>query len=368
MAILLGGMALTSGGDDEPGGDDAEEAAERASTSSSSSSTTRRRTVVRTPRPTSTTVPPPIAPEAMGVRLAMLRTGEVVLIDIDGNGVTRREVPTLEGGARASTVGVPAVVRGSNLVFHSQDRVWSMPLHEQAPPRELADALVMIPAADHRDVWLVLAIDGRAAVQRWRGDGSISFPPLPLPVDWAPVAEVETGLVLRRGDRWQVWDPGTGETVRMSDAQSQLMAAHGRVVAWTGPCDVPVCSVHLTDVVTGDDRTVLLGATQLDWIAGGFSPDGRHLAMRAFRTPSPDRWEPGILLVDAIAGTARFVEMTDQNGGGATVTWSPDSRWLFMLPANGTPSTELEAYSPARDETVRLQLPSRSAGFVVVPY
>jgi Tol biopolymer transport system component len=154
----------------------------------------------------------------------------------------------------------------------------------------------------------------------------------------------------------------------MSEPSSRPVAAHGRTVAWMGPCDVPLCSVHLTDVVTGDDRAVLLGTTEVDWVAGKFSPDGRYLAVQAYRTPAPERWEPGVLVVDADAGAARFVEVSQANGGSPMLAWSPDGRWLLMSPVSGGPATDLEAYSPERDETIDLQLPSRSGGYVAVGY
>jgi hypothetical protein len=300
----------------------------------------------------------------------MLRTGEAALVDIDANTVTTRELQPLElsGSAVANNLGAPAVVRGDRLVFHASERAWSAVLSDQAPPRELAPALLVLAAVDPRDVWLVVAADGRAAVQRWRADGSFSAEPVPLPVDWAPVAELDAGLLLRRGSRWLVWDPATGATVRESEPDARPVAGHGRMVAWVGPCEVPLCSLHVTDVVTGEDRTVFLGVAQIDWGLGAFSPDGRHLAAPAFRTPTRETWEPGFLVVDVAAGTAQFEAVSPRNGGSGQVTWSADSRWLFVLEASGAPDGDVRAYSPDERRTIDLRLPNRGSGYAMVAY
>jgi hypothetical protein len=374
VAVLLGGLMLTSGND--PDGDDGERAAAEsgeaeAATSTSATTSTNLRvrpSIVR--RPTTTTIPPPIAPEPIGARLVVGRSDEVALIDINGNQTTTRSLPQLRVPQDQFPLQHDAMTRrGDQLVFQGADGIYVTGLLVVDEPRLLGEAVLFVPGLREREVWLVTAPPGHPpAVRRWRVDGTALTGIRPLPVDWMPVAEVEGGLVLRRADRFQIWDPATGAVSFTSDTSVNLLAAGGRTVAWQSYCDIPICSLHLTDTVTGADRPVHLGDVRVDYGRGAFSPNGRFLVVPGNRVGEGGSWYPGLVVVDLVSATARFASASGGQPLSGAITWAPDSRWAFMLAPEGDARARVTAYSPERDVFVELELPPDVRGSALVAY
>ena len=368
VAVLLAGLLLTSGGGD--GANDDDNGSARAAEAAESTTSTTRRTrpsIVR--RPTTSTLPPPISTQPIGARLAVVRDGELALVDVDANTWSTVAIPELVAGdGQAGVLTETVARRGDHLVFQAPDATFAVSLSAPGPARRLAESILFLSAVADDEVWVVQPPEGApASVQRYRTDGTALTEPRPLPVDWTPVGAVEGGLVLRRGSRFQVWDPATRTTALMSEPDVNVLGARGRTVAWHAGCELPICSLHLTDAVTGADRLVFLDDVQIDWGRGSFSPDGRHLLLHAHRVENQSSWRPGLLVVDLGAATARFLELDQPDLAGGPITWSADSRWAF-LQANRSGSRTVLAFSPGGEVFVELDLPREARGVAMAAY
>lgn len=370
VAVLLAGLLLTSGGD----ADDGDEAAEAAETSTSTtrrrSSTTRRDRSSTTRRSTTTTIPPPIADQPVGARLAVLRDGALSFVDIDADTTVTVEAEELTGVARpAPMLTVPLARRGDVLVFQGRDGTYVTSPREPGGHRLLGPSVLFVPGVAEDEVWTVEPPDGASAtVRRWRVDGAALGPSRQLPVDWVPFAAVEGGLVLQRGDRFQVWDPESGAASAVSDTSVSIVAAAGRLVAWHVHCQAPLCSMHLTDTVTGEDRPFFLGDIQLDWGGGSFSPDGRVLVAFGHRVENPNMWRQGLVLIDVATGAAEFLEAPRGDLYEAATAWSADGAWLFVLPNADPANRQVLAYSVATGSFTDVRLPRGAGGWALAAY
>ena len=369
VAVLLAAMLLTSGGGGEE--DDAEAEAAVPSTTATTTSTTDRRTrqsIVR--RTTTTTLPRPISTQPLGARLAVARDGELALVDVDANAWSLVPIETLSvDDAQPGMLIETLARRGDHLVFQGPDGTYAASLTDPGVVRMLAPSIMFVSASAEDEVWVVQPpVGGPATVQRFNTNGGAASRETALPVDWMPVGAVERGLVLRRGSRFQVWDPATGTASFTSEPDVNVLDARGRMVAWQVHCDLALCSLHLTDTVTGTDRPVFLDRVQIDWGRSRFSPDGRHLIAHAHRVENQRSWRPGLLVVDVGAATSRFVELTRDDLSGGSISWSPDGRWAFVLAGQPTGRAPVLAFSPDGDQVIELDLPSAVRGSIMAAY
>ena len=229
------------------------------------------------------------------------------------------------------------------------------------------DAIDVLPSPDLGHVWVVThdddtqerayglhEIDLAAAreVRRWT-----------LPYDTEPVAVVPGGVLVRDlQDGFEVRDPRGRHSISLG-RELTFLDSHGSLVAYLDDH-----LLHLRDLATGSDRTVLPPAEARSWFAlgpplpgmgccqqlGAFSPDGSTLAVYNGLT-GPGA--PGLSLVDVAAGSARVLPGSE----GATpvacqpcLGWSR-SGWLFFF--NGGPAlADPSAWRPGKASAIPLAL------------
>ena len=99
-------------------------------------------------------------------------------------------------------------------------------------------------------------------------------------------------------------------------------------------CDArPTAVTALIDRATNARRVVGPAVTDSGGQHGVIAPDGKTAAM--FKA-GPDRNTPMLYLLDLTTGATHGPALpVDQAGYEGTAVWSPDSRWLFAVGADG---------------------------------
>jgi hypothetical protein len=229
------------------------------------------------------------------------------------------------------------------------------------------DAIDVLPSPDLGHVWVVTHDDGTP--ERAYGLHEIDLAAArevrlwTLPYDTEPVAVVPGGVLVRDlQDGFEVRDP-RGHRGTALGRELTFLDSHGSLVAYLDDR-----LLHLRDLATGSDRTVLPPDGARNWFAlgpplpgtgccqqlGAFSPDGSTLAVYT-GLAGPDA--PGLSLVDVAAGRARTLSGSE----GATpvacqpcLGWSR-SGWLFFF--NGGPAlADPSAWRPGKASAIPLAL------------
>jgi hypothetical protein len=238
------------------------------------------------------------------------------------------------------------------------------------------DAIDVLPSPDLRRVWVVTHDDGTP--QRAYGLHEIDLAAArqvrlwTLPYDTEPVAVVPGGVLVRDlQDSFEVRDP-RGRRVKALGRELTFLDSHGSLVAY-----VDDRLLHLRDLATGSDRTLLPPAGARSWFAlgpplpgmgccqqlGAFSPDGSTLAVYTGLT-GPGA--PGLSLVDVATGRAKVLPGSE----GATpvacqpcLGWSHNG-WLFFF--NGGPAlADPAAWRAGKPAAIPLALDLREATTVL---
>jgi len=301
-------------------------------TAAGPTSTTARSRGAATSRPSTTTtaIPPVFLTERTGgVRLVLARGGAVDVVDLDANTVSRHEVADLPAQNRQEFFPTAGLARrGDHLVFQGSDATFAVPLDFSRPPRRLAESALFLPSAVEDRVWLISRQgDGTPLAREFDTSGAATSPGAAVPPDWTPHFAVDGGLVLSRGDRFQVWDPASGRARFLSEPGAGIVAAGGSTVAWRFYCEGPFCPIHLTDLRTGRDRAVYVGHFGGAPEGAVFSPDGRTLATFVIER-SGDEPRPALALLDVATGTVRLAA---RGGDYGQLSWSASGAWLFAL-------------------------------------
>jgi len=170
--------------------------------------------------------------------------------------------------------------------------------------------------------------------------------PISLPDDatWFPTGDVvNAGLVLAVAsigpDAEEIWNPITNHVVHILPGVHAI-ASSGNLVAWDkGKACLPHCTVQLTNVETGTEKTFQLptGAT----LSGGaaFSPDGSTLALSVgIGGTWPGTHPAAVALMDLRTQEVRLLPGTEMamglQSGPQTAFWS-SSGWLFVAAFGG---------------------------------
>ncbi len=173
-----------------------------------------------------------------------------------------------------------------------------------------------------------------------------------MPGRLRPMAVVDSGFVVATRPDEQPASPAEGEIAFPAEEEVAFsvvdlagrevrkfsggffVAAKGDRIAWIAGCFAfPVaspsqCGLRVTDLPDGTDVPLPLGYEDSTLGAGDarFSPDGRLLALFEHRRSGA---EP--VVIDVEERTAAVVPDLELNGElAATLTWSPDGRWLFV--------------------------------------
>jgi hypothetical protein len=286
----------------------------------------------------------------------------------------------VSGATHAVPFPIPSV-RGSDHSFVVQGSSIVMVLDAQKGPYDASIGTAYVASSDFRQwqgigpasyafaardpdrVWLLT--DNATPDQRLHGveygssrtvvevgiDGSNRSPSYPLTDRRSPVAAVAGGLLTSRPAPassgppvYEVWDAATDRVVRRLEIGGAEVAASSTYIAWTARDCPPLgsCALHVTDVATGAVRLVA-PPRGLQWSPSvAFSPDGRSLALVAYRPPTRKEIEgfgvvvpPGtrnavVAIIDATTGKETTRSTTTWKGS-PNPSWSPDGSLVFFV-------------------------------------
>ena len=163
------------------------------------------------------------------------------------------------------------------------------------------------------------------------------------------------------GNEEEVWNPLTDQVVHRF-WNAAVIGAGGNVIVWasTRHCSSG-CSVHVLNVKSGSDRTVVLPLGVTTTGDAAISPDGSTVAMAGAlsgtsRTPFPEAVfsiGPHARIAVALPGSE---EPTDPNLGPMALTWSP-SGWLFSFTVGTTSVHVWRPGEPRAQVLPELRLP-----------
>jgi hypothetical protein len=175
-------------------------------------------------------------------------------------------------------------------------------------------------------VWLATGMNtgDSVAVQEVDVAGRATSTPVTLPVDVWPIGGVEGGLLVRGPDGAYVLgrDGGARRITRGSVIDASVTTALVR-----GCDDALRCGFQLVDVRTGQEREVVID-DELTWWETHLSPAGT--ASASIGHDDDHGWR--LVMVDFTTGrrSDHVLSTAGSPPPTASVTWSPDGRWLIM--------------------------------------
>jgi len=281
----------------------------------------------------------------------------LTVVDLDAG--TSRSVPVPElalGDAQFRIVrsGSKLVFRGSTSGSTGSDvETFTLNLDLEDPPQSIGESWYFVPSATEGRVWLAIldpespeTVRALEAVKEVTADGEVTVPHTTLPRGrWLSlVGAVEGALVFQSGGDdagLEVWDPLDQEMVMRLPGPFPA-ATHGSMIAWCGQgCE----ELHITDVATGDDRTITPGTgfSFEETYYAAFSPDGSLLAVPV---ASEGRGPRQVALVDVAEGTATVIKGSELGEYYGSMTWSSSGDWVFFNAGRG----RIMAYRPGSTE------------------
>ena len=248
--------------------------------------------------------------------------------------LTQTQLPYLQ-----STGPVTFLALRDRALIRPLDVVPGYQVRDGQPAGELGGDLraggPLFPGTDPDHVWMVVGDPGGVELVLVRADDSRRERALPLPSDAAQYNVIADGagsvLLYGIGGVYAIRSDGLHRITT-----GDLLAA-GPTAWLTLECDERYrCTTFRRDHF--GHATALPGATLGSGSFGGYtppgviSPDGTRAAVFQ-RTQEP---APVLDLVDVRSGARRRVQVVLVDGADASsVTWSPDSRWLFVLDEGG---------------------------------
>lgn len=285
------------------------------------------------------------------------------VIDAD-TGVTR----TLPLPAPASESSPLDMVRiGKSLILNRGNDAWLYGPDLQGPPNDLGPALGVTPGPTDNEVWIwsdpcstetALCTTNDNGLQKGEVrlvdlSGRQIGPAVALPFSvgpgesprdsWVPTGQlVKAGLVLANvyGGSEEIWNPISNGVIRVPPGVSVIAAGGNPTATAAERACLLHCTIHLTNLQTGTERTVAI-PTGIDIIdRGAISPDGTMLALPVgIEGLQPYGHPTGVMVVDLRRGTARILPGTQEdvqpNYGAVNVTWSSNG-WLFAAAMGST--------------------------------
>jgi hypothetical protein len=368
ILALIGGVVATRGdGDDAASTTTVATSKLPATTAAPTSATTAPSTttpVRATSRPTTTDAPTtsrgrvvmtvedydgPMLPTPTGVKIAAFAGSELVEIDVDTGRAVRIPTPAVSSGAPV------AVAAGTDwVVVRPFDSVGGYVIRSDGSVTQLqgeflqpgvgGGGMFLGPTAD--EVWLTLYGPttklGRVNV----GDGQAVGPVIDITPGWAIGSDGRGGVYFTAVGRSYV---ATALGVRLV-SEGQLVAV-GPTTLLALECDASfVCATVLTDLLTGERRTVpqtngLLANTSV----GSISPDGTKATVVRYGDTAPHH-----VIIDLATGAEIELSNNSDFWGTESFVWSTDSRYLLFPSSSG----RVRAYDTARPGLI-IDLPVR---------
>jgi len=287
---------------------------------------------------TSTTAPvTPVVVSEMGHRLLGVTAGwelfgrgpgEVVRLQLALGRITRTTVPSLQ-----STGPVSFVVGPDEVMIRPWDLVPGYLVPDGQPPRGLPAVLsgggLAVPGPDPGHVWVQTEGGDRMAMALVGWDGSKTGVTVPIPASaWVTSDGGGYLLVTGTGGVYEARPDG------LRRVTTGAVLAVGPTRWLTVECDDQYHCVNVViDRANRARRVLARSVGDANAPPGVISPDGSIAAV--LRVDSTG--QPTLDLLDLASGThhslAVSIEQRWFDTGG--VTWSPDSRWLFVAAANG---------------------------------
>jgi hypothetical protein len=284
----------------------------------------------------------------LGVRagwqlFGLTTTNSVVSVEFGRGQITRTVLPQAEGNGPVSFIVGP-----HDAIVRPLDNVPGYVIRDGLPPRPLTGILahggLLLPGPSASDEWLV----SNDAITLVGPAGQATAVHLALPVQHWPLG---TAMADGRGEVLMFNDAGV-----LYDTSPRLVRRIGVLLAAIGPriwlglnCERTSCHNMAIDTMT-DARRMLPGPpldiVSWPWPAapGVVAPDGSVAAVTAAYGASGVALD----LVNLSTGVVTTAPAPiAQDSSSRTLAWSPDSRWLFVITANGG----LVAVNP-RDGTV----------------
>jgi len=322
----------------------------------------------------SSSQPPAGTPSRTGATLVYAygnnSSGEIRVISADSGASRTLPLPAPYGGSSDL-----AMVRvGSSLVLSRGNHAWLYRAGLRSPPIDLGPSLRVIPGptSDEMWIWSDRCADGlgcsnskteppNGVVQSFDSSGQPIGSPIALPVDahWFPTGQiVDSGIILEVAygpgpGGTEVWNPTLGHVVRM--LPDGAIAAHGKVIAsQTGNVCGPRCMIQITDLQTGEDRSVRLPVGVSPFGLGSISPDGSTLALAVRSAAHGSHPIDQVVVVDLASGSARLLSGADpgtnSTNAAPNITWSSTG----VLFAAGVGSTRILMWRPGANDAVAL--------------
>jgi hypothetical protein len=278
------------------------------------------------------------------------------VIDADTDATRTLPMPAPYGGSRDLAMAHV----GSTLLLERGDTAWLYPDGVTGSPTDLGPSDGVFPGPSRNEAWIWshpcqptfgctnYNAPQMGSVRLVDGSGQTIGSPVQLPggAGWYPTGLAgDTGIVLRElpayghGNIEEIWNPLTNRVVEVLSRESVIGAADNLFVAESNRyCggEVTACSMRLTDLKAGTDKTMFLPKGVA--VVGGavFSPDHHTLALavalRPGRTRSRAPHREAIALIDVRTGNTTILQGSRQSTNSLytmSLAWSTNGWLLF---------------------------------------
>jgi hypothetical protein len=277
------------------------------------------------------------------------------VIDADTGATRILPMPAPYGGSRDL-----AMARvGTSLLLNRGNTAWLYADGFTGSPTDLGPSDGVFPGPNHNEAWIWSQpcqplfgcadygdLPQMGSVRLVDSSGQTIGSPVQLPggAGWYPTGLAgEPGIVLAQsppyGNAEEIWNPLTERVVRFFSNAQVIAEADNHVVSESSRyrCgESTACSLRLTNLKAGTDKTVLLPKGVAVVGGAAFSPDHHTLALavalRPGRTPSRAPHHEAIALIDVPTGNATILEGSRQSTNShytMSLTWSTNGWLLF---------------------------------------
>lgn len=273
----------------------------------------------------------PITAEA-GTRIFFAWNNEITVVDVEAASSDTIELPELAGGDPPFHL----IRRGDQLVFWGGETYALDARNPRTDPVVIAeDSWFFVPSADPDRVWIAVRDEAKSTpyhiffseVREVTAEGDVTRKGPAMDDAWMEGA-LDAGVVFEAEDDLVVWDPAAEKIIR-AFGNPPMAASYRNLIVW---CEDSCAELHLTDVLTGAERTIEppAGYDSFDAWSGEFTPDGRLFAVAV---GNPPRYEGpgGAAIVNVATSDIEMVPGSEEEAGIPSLTWDPTGTRLFIV-------------------------------------